>query len=259
MNNAQILQIALNQSAADSSCHAEDFLIKNPKTVISKKNNDARKYLKLPFLCDLTSYGSNVVASVSPDLYDIVTEYINSYPPEHCFETPNLHVLMDQLRQFGLDICFMAQYFLPDINSLKINRCGFETRIITKNQFQSLYLPQWSNALCKERSELDKIAIGAYDNDTLIGLAGASADCKNMWQIGIDVLPQYRKQGIACALTTMLAQEILKLGKVPFYCCAWSNVASARNAVKSGFRPAWVQVTAQKKEFIDNLNKSRRD
>ena len=260
MNNSQILQIALNQSATDSSCRAEDFLSGAPKTVISEKNADARKYLKLPFFCDITSYGSNAVASVSPELYNKVTDYINSYPPEHCFETPNLHVLMEQLRPFGLDICFMAQYFLPDMNAVKICRCGFETKIIAKADFQELYLPQWSNALCKERKELDKIAVGAYDNGSLIGLAGASADCKDMWQIGIHVLPQYRKQGIASALTSILANEILKLDKVPFYCCAWSNIASARNAVKSGFRPAWVQMTAQKIEFIDNMNdKSRRE
>lgn len=55
-------------------------------------------------------------------------------------------------------------------------------------------------------------------------------------------MPAYRRRGIASALTSQLAVEVLKRGKVPFYCCAWSNVGSARNAVKSGFRSAWVQL-----------------
>lgn len=55
-----------------------------------------------------------------------------------------------------------------------------------------------------------------------------------MWQIGIDVLPGYRRQGIACALTSCLALKILEHGKVPFYCAAWSNIRSVRNAIKSG-------------------------
>lgn len=45
------------------------------------------------------------------------------------------------------------------------------------------------------------------------------------------------------ALTGRLAREILERGKVPFYCCAWSNIRSVRNAVKSGFVPAWVEMT----------------
>ena len=66
-----------------------------------------------------------------------------------------------------------------------------------------------------------------------------------MWQIGVDVLAQYRRQGIASALTSGLAAEVLRRGIVPFYCCAWANIRSARNALKSGFRPAWAQLTAK--------------
>ena len=75
-----------------------------------------------------------------------------------------------------------------------------------------------------------------------------------MWQIGVDVLPEYRKNGIASALTSRLALEIVKRGKVPFYCAAWSNIKSVRNAIKSGFRPAWVEMTAKTQEFVDSMN-----
>lgn len=61
-------------------------------------------------------------------------------------------------------------------------------------------------------------------------------------RIGVDVLLEYRRMGIASSLTSKLSLEILKNGKVPFYCCAWSNIKSIRNALKSGFKPAWVSV-----------------
>ena len=73
--------------------------------------------------------------------------------------------------------------------------------------------------------------------------------------IGIDVLPAYRKQGIASALTSRLAIEILNRGKVPFYCAAWCNIKSVRNAIRSGFRPAWVEITAKSCETVDGMNK----
>lgn len=59
---------------------------------------------------------------------------------------------------------------------------------------------------------------------------------------------------MAAALTSTLALEIIERGKVPFYCCAWSNIKSARNTVKSGFRPAWVELTVKEKEFVDEMN-----
>ncbi|BCJ94455.1 hypothetical protein acsn021_20240 [Anaerocolumna cellulosilytica] len=254
MTNEDIIKIAMEQSAFDSNCILDDFLRTENKVVISNKNPNARKYLELPFSCDLTSYGNNIVASVSDNLVEIVSEYINKYPAYHCFETPNLHILIDKLKPFDLNICFMAEYFLPDVNALKPLPCKFETKVLEPGQLSAYYLPKWSNALCEKRKQLDILAVGAFDNGELIGLAGCSADCNTMWQIGIDVLPEYRKQGIASSLTSKLANEIIKRGKVPFYCCAWSNLKSVRNAIKSGFRPAWVQVTAKKNDFVAKMN-----
>ena len=102
---------------------------------------------------------------------------------------------------------------------------------------------------------MDVLGVGAYDGDRLIGLAGCSADCDRMWQIGIDVLPEYRRKGIAAALTSNLAVTALEKDIVPFYCCAWSNVRSARNAVTSGFAPAWVEMTVKPKEVVEEMNR----
>ncbi len=255
MTNADILKVAMSQSSVDLGCQSEDFLKKENRIVISKKNNKARKYLELPFDCNLVSYGNNIVASVREEIVEVVKKYIEQYPIEHCFETPNLNVLSDDLARYDLKICFMAEYFLPDLSLLKKQDCRYETRVLTNKDFVDLYKPEWSNALCEKRKELDILGIGAYDNDKLIGLAACSADCDDMWQIGVDVLPEYRLQGIATALTSMLALMILEQGKVPFYCAAWSNIKSVRNAIKSGFRPAWIELTAKSSQFVDEMNK----
>ena len=132
---------------------------------------------------------------------------------------------------------------------------NYKMKIMEADDFKDLYLPEWSNALCEKRKHLDVLGVGAYDGERLVGLAGCSADCDTMWQIGIDVLPEYRRQGIASALTSRLAIEILNRGKVPFYCAAWCNVKSVRNAIKSGFRPAWVEMTAKSCETVDGMNR----
>jgi len=148
----------------------------------------------------------------------------------------------------------MAEYFLPDVTVLKEQPCDYEIRILESKDFADLYTDDWSNALCEERKELDVLGAGAYDGDKLIGLAGCSADCETMWQIGVDVLKDYRRQGIASALTSRLAIEILNRGKVPFYCCAWSNIRSTKNAIKSGLRPSWVEMTVKPAKMVDEMN-----
>ena len=258
MTNQEILKIAMAQSAIDLSADERDFEKSENVVVVSRVSDGARRYLKLPFSCQLVSYGTNVVASVSPEFREIAENYVNKYPVEHLFETPNLHVLNEALTAKGQKICFMAEYFLPDVDLLRKRDVEdvvpYELRILTQEDFAELYLPEWSNALCKDRRHLDVLGVGAYDNGRLVGLAGCSADCDTMWQIGIDVLPEYRRQGIASTLTSRLAVEILNRGKVPFYCAAWCNLKSVRNALRSGFRPAWVEMTAKSCETVDGMN-----
>ena len=254
MTNREISEIARRQSAEDIGCGACDFLQHNNVMVSFSLGVKARKYLKEPITCSLVSYGNNVVAAATENVFDLVTEYIGRYEFYHCFETPNMHWLNERLMERGHKICFMAEYYLPDVNRIPKLSCNYKTRVLEQPDFEELYRPEWSNALCRDRKNLDVLGVGAYDGEKLIGLAGCSADCDEMWQIGVDVLPEYRRRGIASALTSTLAVEILNRGKVPFYCSAWSNIRSVRNAVKSGFIPAWVELTAKPAGIVDAMN-----
>lgn len=254
MTNKEILQIAMKQSALDLNCKAADFLHDHHVIVRSGVGAEARKYYKEPIACNLVSYGNNIVASVRDEYREIVEEYIGKYEFYHCFETPNLHWLNERLSEQGQKVCFMAEYYLPDVEKLHALPCGYELKILKQSDFAGLYKPEWGNALCEDRKELDVLGVGAFEAGKLIGLAGCSADCDTMWQIGVDVLPEYRRKGIAAALTSTLAVEILNRDKVPFYCSAWSNIRSVRNAIKSGFLPAWVEMTAKPANIVEEMN-----
>ena len=254
MTNQKMLKIAMIQSAEDMGCTPDDFLKSENVTVPFHLGTNARRYLTEPITCSFVSYGNNVVAAATGEVYDVVSEYIGRYEFCHCFETPNMHWLNERLMERGHKICFMAEYYLFNEDRAQNLPCAYETRILNQEDFEELYLPEWSNALCKDRKQLDVLGVGAYDSGKLVALAGCSADCHDMWQIGVDVLPEYRRHGIAATLTATLAKEILKRDKVPFYCSAWSNIRSVRNAVKSGFIPTWVEMSAKPTELVDNLN-----
>lgn len=255
MTNKEILEIAMQQSAKDLNAKASDFLMDTNVFVKFEIGPAARKYYKEPIACNLVSYGNNIVASVKDEYREIVETYLKKFEFYHCFETPNLHWLDERMKENGFRVCFMAEYFLPDVNVLKRNKCIYQLKVLEQKDFAGLYLPSWGNALCKDRKQLDVLGIGAYDNEKLVGLAACSADCDDMWQIGVDVLPEYRRQRIASSLTSNLAIEILERGKVPFYCCAWSNLKSLRNALSSGFVPGWVEMTVKSASLVDDMNK----
>lgn len=255
MNNQSMLLCAMEQSAVDLGCSPEDFCADENIIVRSVKRDGARVYLKLPFSCQLVSYGKNIVASCASELTDVVRAYLDRYSVEHCFEVPNLHALDDALAPFGQRTCFMAEYFLPDLKRLAPLGSPYPMRTLARDGFAGLYLPEWKNALCAARAEYDVLCVGAYEGDRLIALAGASADCAGMWQIGIDVLPDYRRGGVGAALVSRLACEIISRGKIPFYCAAWSNIPSVRTAIRAGFRPAWVELTAKPTAEVESYNR----
>lgn len=242
MENNEILKTALEQSALDIGCAAED-LQKEKSAVFPMPSPEVRKrFYKKDMACLFISYGNCTVASAADGFADIANEYVARFESYACFEPPALGWLDFRLTEHGYRVGFIAEYYLPDVTKLEAKPCEFELRRLGQKEFSSLYLPEWSNALCKDRRELDVLAFGAYDAGKLVGLAGCSEDAENMWQIGVDVLPEYRRKGIASSLTSMAALETLERGMVPFYCSAWSNIRSVRNAVKCGFIPAWVEM-----------------
>ena len=143
------------------------------------------------------------VIACQDDLREIAEEYASKGEFYHLFETPSIYLLNERLAEKEMAVCFMAEYYLPDKDNYYDKKlyenltCDYELRVLTQPDFADLYLPEWSNAICKERKELDVLGVGAYDEGKLVGLAACSSDAEEMWQIGIDVLPDYRKKGVA--------------------------------------------------------------
>ena len=225
--------IAMRQSAEDVGCRPDDFLRDENTVLIFSPSDDAKVYLRKPQDFLLIKYGRGAVVAVCEKIYDRVRGHFSG----------NGNSDLSSLSELGLTPSFTTMCFLPSDHMTALP-CRYKTRVLGPDRFNELYLPEWENALCKKRRELDMLAVGAYDGDRLVGLAGASADCAEMWQIGIDVLPEYRRQGIASALTSQLAVEIKDRGKLPFYSAEFYNIASMKNAHKSGFIPAWIQIQA---------------
>ena len=62
----------------------------------------------------------------------------------------------------------------------------------------------------------------------------------DLWEMGVDVLPAYRDQGLASVLVSHLAEKIMEKGLVPFYSASVTNIGSQSVAHRCGLMPCWV-------------------
>ena len=134
--------------------------------------------------------------------------------------------------------------FLPKVE-IKEPTIDFELRWFEQKEIMQLYGQEtFSNALCEKflPQRPDILAVGAMQEEKIIGLAGCSADTALFWQIGIDVLPAYRGMGIGTKLVQLLKNEVFRRGVIPFYGTSLSNIHSWNIALNCGFYPAWVEI-----------------
>lgn len=247
MINKDIWKIAMEQSAIDLNCSVDDFLNKGNAVVISKLKDGRKKCYKKPMFCGLAYYGGGLVASVDERIKKFIERFVGNHSEYRCFDTPQLIVLNREFEKYGKSVCFIAEFFLPDVEKQVSISDKVEIKLFSEDEIPTLYKDDRFHMALGYDCESDKkdvLAVVGYVNGKIAGVAGASNDCDTMWQIGIDVLPEYRRLGVASTLTKILTEEIIKRGKVPFYCTAWSNIASKNNATKCGYKTAWVEMTA---------------
>ena len=248
----EIIQIAKEQLAIDYNCQLSDFE-KEKNTVVKNKLIDGRRiYGNDGCFFKILCLGGRAIISASPLIMLWSGEKLLNIDGAWFFEYPNLREIDNKLKEFGHEIADIHHYYLPNPNVTSIEP------ITSVKWYEQEELLQFENdnrfgeALAFNKNNPDMLAVVALDGENIMGMAGASEDSKTMWQIGIDVLPKYRGSGIGTNLVTLLKNEILKRGKIPFYGTVESHFQSQNIAVSSGFFPAWAELYSKNTEDKDN-------
>lgn len=231
LDKLTILQIARYQLAADMNCDPQDFL--RDGTVFCEAAPGRGIWLderQTPHLRAATM-GKGVVVCADSQLLNKVRSILYGKERDDLFSAPFF---------LGHSI-----YYIPDGGRLEELPCpdGFSLGMREAGEIPSLYtFPGFDHAIWYDvrHPRPDALVVYATHGGQIAGMAGASADCESMWQIGIDVLPHYRGLGLASCLVSRLAAMILKRGIVPFYSTGSSNISSQAVACRSGFIPAWM-------------------
>ncbi len=244
MTKQQLYRKLREQLALEYNCYPEDFTRKENIVTLSVDHPGRRHYADRPFFFQMVTLGQNAVITADPRLHAWLRDYIEDKPGHRLFEYRSLCQIDNRLKEFDKRLWQTHHMFLPDME-IKPVKDLIPVRWHEQENLHSFYAEKrFPNALCSRfmPSRPDMLAVAAYDGEQIVAMAGCSADTPEMWQIGIDVQEQYRGRGIGTYLVTLIKNEAIRRGKIPFYGTSLSNLPSWKIALNSGFFPAWIEV-----------------
>jgi GNAT superfamily N-acetyltransferase len=233
MTQKEMLFIVQSQLAIDLNCSIDDLNSERDSIIFveAKKNPGSRPFPRKERYFEILSMGKSIVVSATPERLSIAKTQMQGKNRDIVFSLPFIR---------GLYL-----HFLPDLKKIKPmapTNC-FTFELIKREEVVSLFdVTRFNEAIIYDTNlpwQTD-LAVLAKQDGKIIGVAGASKTCAKLWQIGIEVLPQYRNLGLASYLVNRLTFEILERGEIPSYDVISSNIASQRVAHRLGYFPAWV-------------------
>ncbi|SFB02299.1 GNAT family N-acetyltransferase [Clostridium frigidicarnis] len=242
----EILSIAKKQLALDYNCQLSDFE-KEGNIITENKLLDGRRiYESDGCFLKIITIGGRAIICADVKIRPWLEEKILKRDASWLFDFPNLRAIDNKLREFGHEIDQMPHFYLPNPLTCEVKPLTtikwFKKEEIIQFEGDS----RFEEAFGFDDNYPDVLGVAAFDGDTIMGMAGASEDSKNLYQIGINVMPEYRGTGIGTNLVALLKQELLNSGKVPFYGTAVSHINSKNVAINAGFFPAWAEVYSRK-------------
>ncbi len=220
MDKEKIINVIKKYLSEKFECNIAD-LDKKGLNIIKNKHDSK---LKMLLFYDL------ILVSSSENMYDYVCEKLKDKNTYEVFEFPLV---------YGQSI-----FYIPNLN--KITRqdevSKYEFKLFDGNTNEIDLSSGFENAITFEDGKcISNIAYCAYEDGKVIGVAGADKVADDIWEVGIEVLPEYRKDGLATILTKNLTLKILEKGIVPIWTASISNIGSQAVATNSDYIPLWME------------------
>lgn len=221
-----MMGIVYRQLALDYNCVPDDFIKEGLIFTEAKINNGRRPFPFIEPRLEVISFGTGVIINASASIMPAVRRQFEGKSRDE--------VLCSRF------VCGLNPYFLPDTGNIPSieEPEGFEIKI-TDSDIPEAYI---NFGLLYDPASLfpDDIIVSACCGGRPAGFARSCIDSTNMRQINIDVLPEYRRRGLAAYLVNILTNEVLSRGLIPYYFTSFGNIPSMRTAVRNGYSPAWV-------------------
>lgn len=242
-------QVALQTLAAELACSPGDFARNETQVFVAEERPGRRGFpFRSPSL-DVATFGRGVVISCNPERMAAVQAIVANATREQIFSPQilsRLHqlVAVDQQTLVGPNY---AQICWPSAFRPVATPDGVTVRVLQDDELEWLYqFAGFEHALEYWRSgpRPDVLAAIAEVDQTVVAVAGVSADNQQFWQIGVDVRPIWRGHGLGRVVVAHATEAVFAAGRIPHYVTSASHLVSARIAASLGYQLAWVSAWA---------------
>ena len=235
------------QLSRDYCCYPDEILdMKNHFTEYRPVEFRRRYHEKEECFLKIAVVNGKVLFTGRQDIIGWCKDNYADTGSEWFFEAKNMHRLNERLYQDGYQICMVHPFYISEHKS-ETDTSGYEIQWYRDTEIEQFRGDdRFDEAFTFCETAPDIIGVAAVKDGKILGMAGASMDSPNMWQIGINVDPDTRAKGIGKMLVTLLKNEILEQDRLPYYGTGMSHIASQRVALGAGFVPAWAELVTDR-------------
>jgi len=251
-SRAATREIVRSVLAADGACPASAFVEDGLFVTAAAERPGRRRYPQAAKPLGVVTMGRGVVVSCHLTWIASLRERLGDRSREAIFSAPTITELTQFVAHEGEALLGPAlghvcaeEAFRPAVDPEGVIFGVVEG----KDVFDLYQHPGFEYALSYDPDHLrpDVAAAVARRAGRIIGIAGMSADCDALWQIGIAVVAEERGAGIGRALVGRLTELAFRRNRVPFYTADVGNVRSHALAASLGYWPAWVEIFARER------------
>lgn len=238
-------QQLLIQLAADFCVTEQEVLDSKHHFTVFTPHPARRQYMEIvPCILKIAVVNGKLLFTGREDVIARCRELYASANAPWFMEATNLAALNRELSAFGAQIRHMRPFYINP-NASPVPEMPFDVVRYRGTEIEQFRGDgRFGNAYGFCETAPDMLGVAAVKDGVILGMAGVSADSDLLWQIGIDVMPEARGQGVAAALVSHIRNDVLAEGRLPYYGTSISHMASQRVALRCGFRPAWFELVA---------------
>jgi predicted GNAT family acetyltransferase len=197
----------------------------------------------------IVTTGDSVVVSSAQRWESWLQFALSHLARDAIFSAMTIADLVRQLAPAGLELRGPFLNYACSVDSFQAAGCPEHVEIATfqGQDVESLYRYRgFEQALAYEidAARPDVLAAVAFHLGEPIGVAAASADSDELWQVGVHVAAGARRAGVGRAVVSHVTKEILNSGRVPYYATKVANLHSAALARELGYWPAWTHMNS---------------
>ncbi len=249
ITRAQALEVVAAALAAESGCRPEDFAGDGVHVaeLAPTRGDDPRRrrFPRSGHSLSIATMGAAVVVSATSSWMPWLREALREAEPGDLFGPAVLGAASQQASRHSCSLRGPLLYGCASSGDWRGHGApeGYSVTVGGAELVGSLARADWPNAIsARARAQGRAVAAAAVARrgGEVAGVATATADSEELWQVGVDVGARHRGRALGAALVSRVTESALRSGRVPYYGSAADNIASRRLARTVGFVPVWI-------------------